>query len=140
MGDRRENIERAIRSISEIFGDVFRTEMVGSEPWGFDSTNLFMNAGVAFSSALSPERVLSILQGIERELSETPHRNRDGSYRDREIDIDIMTVWERDKGEIKMNTPTLILPHPHLQAREFFLQPLRELYHLFPPIPILEAP
>ncbi|MDE6295776.1 MAG: 2-amino-4-hydroxy-6-hydroxymethyldihydropteridine diphosphokinase, partial [Muribaculaceae bacterium] len=62
------------------------------------------------------------LQDIERQISPDPHRNPDGTYADRTIDIDIMGI----EG-VTMNTPELTLPHPHLAERDFFMQPLREL-------------
>lgn len=50
------------------------------------------------------------------------HRNPDGSYADRILDIDIMAV-----DDIRMETPELTLPHPHLSDRPFFLDAYREL-------------
>lgn len=89
---------------------------------GFDSTNRFVNIGLAINSDLHPEEVLTRLQRIEKTLSQRGHRRWDGSYNDREIDIDIMAT---DGGAF--HSENLHIPHPHLAERDFFLKPLAEL-------------
>ena len=122
LGDRKANINKALQRIGEIFGDYRISEFVESEPWGFDSTNSFINIGVAFKSDLPPEEILTLLQSVEKELSSVVHRDENGNYKDREIDIDIMAI-----DEIRYHSERLILPHPHLLEREFFIHPLLEL-------------
>ena len=122
LGNRKELIEKALEIIGDTFGYYCTSEFVESEPWGFDSTNLFLNVGVAFRSYREPEEILDILQSIERRLSDVAHRNPEGKYKDREIDIDIMAI-----DDLRYNSSRLTLPHPHLQSRPFFLLPLKEL-------------
>lgn len=122
LGNRLLHLTRAMKAIGEEFGPYETSHKVESDPWGFDSTNRFVNVGVAIESELHPEEVLQKLQAIEKAISARGHRRWDGSYTDREIDIDIMD-WD---GE-PYSSPTLQLPHPHLQQREFFLKPLHEL-------------
>ncbi len=62
------------------------------------------------------------LKGIEETMGSASHRNADGSYCDRLIDIDIMAV-----DELCIDETNLKIPHPHLQERTFFLEPLAEL-------------
>lgn len=50
------------------------------------------------------------------------HRNADGSYRDRLVDIDMIFY-----GNLQIKSPQLTLPHPHFLNREFVLSPLREI-------------
>lgn len=71
--------------------------------------------------------ILDRLQAIEREFSPLSHRNADGSYADRLIDIDIAAVTLPDGSMLRIDTPRLTLPHRHLYSRDFFLTPLREL-------------
>ena len=122
LGSRRSLIQQAIDQISVHFGYYCLSEFVESEPWGFDSTNFFLNVGLAFTTDLNPEQVLHILQNIEREISLVCHRDEKGGYKDREIDIDIMAI-----DDINFKSPILSLPHPHLYDRDFFIKPLREL-------------
>ena len=123
LGHRQHLIERAIERIGDYFGYYCISRFVESEPWGFNSTNPFLNIGVAFKSDLSPEEVLDKLQNIEKELSDVNHRDEDGNYKDREIDIDIMAI-----DRLKINSERLTLPHRYLFQRNFFLEPLNELY------------
>lgn len=128
LGDRKALILKAIDRIGDIFGYYCISEFVESEPWGFSSTNSFLNIGVAFKSDLSPEEILTILQSIEKDISDIKHRDEKGGYKDREVDIDIMAI-----ENMSYNSSRLTLPHPHLQERDFFMEPLRQLaYPGFP--------
>lgn len=55
---------------------------------------------------LSPEEVLFTVQEIERELGSKKHREGDGSYVDRLIDIDLL-----DYDGLVLDTHSLVLPH-----------------------------
>lgn len=122
LGNRLLHLTRAMKAIGEEFGPYETSHKVESDPWGFDSTNRFVNIGLAFDSDLSPDEIMLRLLAIEKRLSKVGHRRWDGTYNDREIDIDIM---DRD-GE-PYHSDIVTIPHPHLQERDFFLQPLREL-------------
>lgn len=122
LGDRHKNISLALDAIELEFGRYNASNPVESEPWGFDSTNLFVNIGIEFESEEEPLAVLRKLQAIEKSVSPGSHRNEDGSYRDRGIDIDIMAI-----DDLVINTPDLKVPHPFLHERYFFLKPMAEL-------------
>ncbi len=122
LGNRLLHLTRAMKAIGEEFGPYETSHKVESDPWGFDSTNRFVNVGLTIESDEEPEEVLRKLQTIEKGISPRGHRRWDGSYNDREIDIDIMAT----DGE-SYDSPKLHIPHPHLQKREFFLKPLSEL-------------
>lgn len=122
LGNRRLNLSRAVRAIGEEFGEFEISHVVESEPWGFDSTHSFLNVGMMFHSDLEPLEILHRLQAIEHGISTASHRNPDGTYADRIIDIDIMAI-----DELRIDTPELKVPHPHLMERDFFLRPLMEL-------------
>lgn len=94
-----------------------------SEPWGFESPNRFTNVGVVFETSLEPFALLEHLQQIEKKLTNgASHRNADGSYRDRQLDIDIITF-----GELRIDTPRLTIPHPRMRDRDFVMIPMMEL-------------
>lgn len=122
LGNRRALIEATIEKIAETFGFYCKSEFVESEPWGFESTNSFLNIGLAFKSSLSPEEILDKLQTIEKEISKVPHRDVKGKYKDREVDIDIMAI-----DDLAYRSERLQVPHPHLYERDFFMLPLLEL-------------
>ena len=123
LGNRSLILSRAIRAIAARYGWFEVSHTVETEPWGFSSPHPFLNVCVTFVTKDEPEAVLDVLQGIERELGGgKPHRNADGSYADRALDIDIVAV-DRDV----VDTPRLRVPHPHLAERLFFLEPFDEL-------------
>lgn len=125
LGNRLMNLTRAVSAIEKRFGWFELSHHIESEPWGFNSKNKFLNVGMAFISDLQPLEVLHILQEVEASINPSSHRNADGSYKDRVIDIDIMAV-----DGVEMSTPELTLPHPHLEERPFFLEPYNELKNI----------
>ena len=122
LGNRLLHLTRAMKAIGEEFGPYETSHKVESDPWGFNSTNRFVNIGLTIESNLHPEDVILRLQAIEKGISTRGHRRWDGSYNDREIDIDIMA----SDGE-PYHSSTLQIPHRHLAKRDFFLTPLAEL-------------
>lgn len=123
LGDRRANLSRALEGVAERYGLLAVSAVVESEPWGFESEHGFLNICAAFDSGeRTPLQVLDDMQAVERSISPASHRNPDGSYADRLIDIDIVHI----EG-VRMRTARLTLPHPHLQDRDFFLLPFREV-------------
>ena len=122
LGNRLLHLTRAMKAIGEEFGPYETSHKVESDPWGFNSTNRFVNIGVSIESDLDPEEVLARLQKIEKGISPRGHRRWDGSYNDREIDIDIMAT-----DGTPYDSPALHIPHRHLGRRDFFLKPLSEL-------------
>lgn len=129
LGDKRANIERAIEKIGELVGEVVRqSAFYETEPWGFQSENLFVNAAVKVMTTLSPMEVLRATQKIERELgrkkkTQAPDRNHPSPvYHDRPIDIDIL-LYE----DLVVDRPELKIPHPLMWTRDFVMVPLREI-------------
>ena len=122
LGDKKILINEAIEKIGSRFGFYCISGLVDSEPWGYESTNRFLNIGVSFKTEESPEIILKSLQEIERSISDLSHRDDSGRYCDRKIDIDIMAI-----DELEYKSDVLVLPHPHLHERYFFLKPLMEL-------------
>ena len=122
LGDRESNIKLAIQQISELIGPVVRqSALLETAPWGFSSANTFINAAVCSQTSLSPRQVLKATQDIERALGRT-QKSTDGQYHDRPIDIDILLY-----DDLHVNEPDLVIPHPHMNERQFVLQPLSEI-------------
>lgn len=131
IGDSRSLIERAVADVFALSeGITRRSSIIESEPWGYESTNRFLNIGIEIESTLPPETLLDHLQAIEKAISTASHRNPDGTYRDRLIDIDLILY-----GDLHLKTPRLTLPHPRASQRPFVLLPLREL-HPTTPLPL----
>ena len=125
QGDRRALIERAVALIVDILqpAEWRVSSPVETPPWGFSSPFPFMNIGMDLQlPQMAPEALLDALQAIERSISSMPHRNADGSYRDREIDIDIIAV-----DDVVYSSERLVLPHPRMRGRYFVLRPMVSL-------------
>lgn len=122
LGDRHATMSEAIRQINERIGAVLRqSALIETEPWGFESSNMFLNGCVCVATSLSPFDLLKETQAIERDMGRT-HKSVDGHYSDRIIDIDILLY-----DHLELQTPELQLPHPHINERDFVLIPLREI-------------
>ena len=122
IGDRRDNLYRAVVALAAGTGGCAVSSIVESEPWGFESDNRFMNLGVSLCSDMEPQQMLDRIHEIERRLGSASHRNEQGGYIDRLVDIDIVAI-----DDLVIDTPTLQVPHPHLPERDFFLRPMMEL-------------
>ncbi len=142
LGNKKANIRRAVRKIEELIGTVERqSALYETEPWGFSSENMFVNAVVRVRTELSPMQLLRVTQQIERDMGRTRKSvRRSGSensisgdsqlhggeqlpvYHDRPIDIDILLY-----DDLTVDEPELKIPHPLMQERDFVMIPLREI-------------
>lgn len=123
IGDRLLNIRAAVAAIKQrLDPHPMISTPVESPPWGFKSSNTFINIGVTITTTLSPAQLLDTLLDIQAKISRAPHRTITGEYADRIIDIDLIAV-----DQTVVNTPQLTLPHPRMHLREFVLRPLAEL-------------
>ena len=142
LGNKKANIRRAVRKIEELIGTVERqSALYETEPWGFSSENMFVNAVVRVRTELSPMQLLRVTQQIERDMGRTRKSVRrsgvEGSssgdsqpyggeqlpvYHDRPIDIDILLY-----DDLTVDEPELKIPHPLMQERDFVMIPLREI-------------
>ncbi len=122
MGDRRDNLNRAVVALVAGTSGCALSTVVESEPWGFQSENSFMNIGMWLVSDKCPEEMLDRIHDIERRLGSASHRDAQGGYIDRLVDIDIVAI-----DNLVIDAPTLQVPHPHLPERVFFLKPMMQL-------------
>ncbi len=117
LGDREENIRRALEALDKAFGGrrVKLTKIIETEACGFNGPP-FLNAVVVYRSARKPENVLKICKQIERSMGRTdaPEYAPDGS--------DILFY-----GEHSVSTPQLSIPHPQVHSRPFVKQLLEML-------------
>lgn len=128
-GDRVANIDHAVTLIMRHHllgqGRIRRAPLVHSMPVGYASDAEFVNLGLAVdfpgeSLPCTPLEILDATQTIEQQIApNSPHRNPDGTYRDRIVDIDIIAI-----DGITMETDRLTLPHPRAAARSFVMTPM----------------
>ena len=130
LGPRETYLRKALQALDKELGSLVKcSSFYETLPWGFSSDSLFLNAAACFDTLLSPEEVLAVTQQIEKSLGRK-EKSRQGQYADRCIDIDILFYDDK-----VMQTPDMILPHPHMAERMFVLEPLAEIMpHLLHPL------
>lgn len=122
LGDKEKNIHSALENIDKRIGKVVAcSAFLITEPMGFDSDNLFVNAVCQIRTHLRPLEVLEYTQVIEREMGRHS-KSYNKIYSDRVIDIDVLLY-----DDLVLEYPHLILPHPDLHKRNFVLLPLAEI-------------
>lgn len=123
LGDKATNLYRAVILIEQhLQCECQLSDTIESEPWGYESTNTFLNVGVALQSNITPTSLLDKIHEIEQQMGSHTHRNEHGEYIDRLIDIDIIAI-----DTMVMRTPELTIPHPELSRRPFVYLPLKQL-------------
>ena len=130
LGPRETYLRKALQALDKELGILVKcSSFYETLPWGFSSDSLFLNAAACYDTLLSPEEVLAVTQQIEKSLGRK-EKSRQGQYADRCIDIDILLYDDR-----VIETPDMILPHPHMAERMFVLEPLAEIMpHLLHPL------
>ena len=115
-----EYLRQTVDLLSRDAGNVIGVSSVyESEPWGFDDPQWFLNQVVALETNLAPFNLLESIQGIEKTLGRLRANN---GYQSRTIDIDILLY-----GNLVINTPELVIPHPRMTERMFALLPMSEI-------------
>jgi len=122
LGNREQTLLRAIELLALRLGEVLRrSAFYETQPVGFTSEHLFLNAAVEIETELPAGDILHVTQSIERELGRT-EKSLHGHYADRPIDIDLLLC-----GDVEIKSNNLTLPHPQLPRRRFVLEPLCEI-------------
>lgn len=121
LGDRGMNLQEALVLLEkwEIF--VVRTSrMYETQPIGIVDQPMFLNMVAEMETEKSPQDLLSTLHVIERSLGRD--RSREQFWGPRMIDVDLLFY-----GDVVVDKPDLIIPHPRLQERKFVLVPMAEI-------------
>lgn len=122
IGNKHLNIMHAAGLIATRIGKIKKlSELHETEPWGFSSENMFVNAAVCIETDMSPRELLTATKDIEKKLGRNS-KSSDGEYNDRIIDIDILIY-----DDITVDEPDLKIPHPLMTKREFVMIPLSEI-------------
>lgn len=121
QGNRLELLQAAIDCLAQRnIRPVAVSRVYETDPVGFESQDLFLNAVVQVISAHTATQLLLELQSVERELGRV--RSVTERYASRTIDLDILFFDEE-----VINNPELHIPHPEIPVRRFVLDPLNDL-------------
>lgn len=119
LGDRLARIEDGARSLGAAGVEVLAASSVWeTEPVEAEGPQWFLNAVVRIATALPPEAVLEALLAAERRGG----RVRASRNAPRTLDLDLLIL-----GDVRLESPGLVLPHPRMASRRFVLAPLAEL-------------
>jgi 2-amino-4-hydroxy-6-hydroxymethyldihydropteridine diphosphokinase len=106
-----------LESLGRVAG---RSSLYSTEPVGFSAQPRFVNAAVALETELDPHELLDGLLAIEIEFGRD--RSRGFTNGPRTLDLDILLF-----GDLTIDQPGLMIPHPRLGERAFVLVPLNEI-------------
>jgi 2-amino-4-hydroxy-6-hydroxymethyldihydropteridine diphosphokinase len=115
LGDRLAILRRAVKAVPDRVGvsPVYETDPVGGPDQG-----AFLNAVVELETERSPRELLELCRSLEHEAK----RVRLERWGPRTLDVDVLLV-----GDLTVDEPDLVVPHPRLWERRFVLAPLRDL-------------
>ena len=118
VGDSLANIAQAIQLLGTSIKQINQVPIYVSKAVSYTEQPDFLNTAVSGQTALQPEALLDRLKQIEQVIGRTTTFR----YGPREIDIDIILY-----GNLIIDTPRLVIPHPEFRSRDFVLQPLCDL-------------
>lgn len=121
LGNPRAQVERAFDDLAAVESTrlAARSSLYRSAPWGVTDQPAFVNAVAEVDTRLAPRELLQALLAIERRHG----RVRDGlRWGPRTLDLDLLAC-----GDLRIEEPGLVLPHPQLPRRAFVLVPLAEI-------------
>jgi 2-amino-4-hydroxy-6-hydroxymethyldihydropteridine diphosphokinase len=122
LGSNLEDPLHQLRKAGELLAE--KVEVSGcssiykTEPQGLRDQNWFYNQVIQIKTELEPGELLEIC----REIETAGQRIRTIKNGPRTIDVDILLY-----GNLRIESPELILPHPRMTERAFVLIPLQEL-------------
>ena len=118
QGARETHLGYAVDRLRSVLDDLRISTFIDTVPQGVADQPDFLNGVVVGWSSAQPEQLLDRLQEIENE------RGRERPYvgAPRTLDLDLITV-----GNVVVDSPTLVVPHPRFRTRRFVLGPLAEL-------------
>lgn len=119
LGDRLENIEKAILRIKKLGKIVKRSSIYETEAWGKNSENAYLNMCIELLTKLDAPQLMKAVLKTEKDLGRTRTSKLNT---DRTIDIDIL--FFNDKV---VKSKLIEVPHPRLHLRNFVLIPLNEI-------------
>ena len=124
LGNAENNILLALSELENRVGKVIKkTKISRTSPVEYDSDNVFCNIAVSIQTAHSPIKLLDEIKKIESEMGRIHDSRFFGEYRDRIIDIDIVSY----EGLIFSCDRLGIPHHKHLYDRDFSRRLLDEL-------------
>jgi 2-amino-4-hydroxy-6-hydroxymethyldihydropteridine diphosphokinase len=118
VGDSKSLLVQAVGMLAEAVRVTRVSSLYHTEPVGFREQDDFINAVVEIETDRSPDGLLDLCRSVEDRLG----RKRTVRWGPRTIDLDILLY-----GDLAVNAPALVIPHPRMAERKFVLAPLAEI-------------
>lgn len=119
VGNRRAHLQCAANALADaVLTNLRRSSFFETAPEPPGPQPMYLNAAVVGETSLAPRALLEALLAIEGEHGrERPYPNAP-----RTLDLDLILY-----GDVVLNEPGLIVPHPRFRERRFVLEPLAEI-------------
>ena len=118
LDNRLANLKQAVSALSPQMEVKAKSDVYETLPWGYEDQPKFLNQVIKAKTYLDPEPLLKHLKRLEIALG----RQESFPNGPRLIDMDILLY-----DDLVLNTPALVIPHPHLHERGFVLLPLMDI-------------
>jgi len=123
MGDRAENIARAVKALRARGVRVTRqSSLYETEPVEVRGGGWFLNGVIEAETNMQPRQLMQTLLIIERSLGRRRRAVIEGPKESRTIDMDVLLF-----GSSVATEPEIEIPHPRMAARKFVLVPFAEI-------------
>jgi 2-amino-4-hydroxy-6-hydroxymethyldihydropteridine diphosphokinase len=123
LGDGKTLLQGAWQALGNVAGIILDglSSPYITEPVDMTSQHWFTNAVGRLQVLLSPLELLEVLLAVEASFGRIRNEKVFG-YQDRSLDLDLLFY-----GDVVIDCPELILPHPRIGDRLFVLVPFAEL-------------
>ena len=119
LGDRQAHLDHAVTRLHQLLRGLAVSQYRDTAPVQMRGPQrLVLNAAAVGDTALSAREVLDALLAIERERD----RERPFPHAPRTLDLDLILF-----GDLVIDEPGLVVPHPRFRERRFVLEPLAEI-------------
>ena len=119
IGNRQANLRMALRAMTRMARVQAVSSLYESEPEDGAEQPAYYNAVCRIETGLEPLPLLRFLKGLEHEVGRRRTAEPAGP---RPLDLDILMLDDR-----VVESDSLMVPHPRMEARAFVLQPLAEI-------------
>jgi 2-amino-4-hydroxy-6-hydroxymethyldihydropteridine diphosphokinase len=126
LGDREALLRRAVEQLPDL---VAVSSLYETDPVGGPEQGAFLNLVVELDTDRTPRQLLELCQ----ELEANARRVRLERWGPRTLDADVLLV-----GDLSVDEPDLVVPHPRMWERRFVLAPLADLAPELVPADVLE--
>lgn len=115
LGEREAHLGDAVAALPELVAvsPVYETEPVGGPP-----QDRYLNLVVELDTDRSPRELLALAHRLEDRAG----RTRGPRFGPRTLDVDVLLV-----GDLVVDEPNLVVPHPRMWERRFVVGPLADL-------------